>query len=1033
MKGLKLLFAFALLFSLFSVINLVNADWNTCSYVNSCCGSHCLSLDPNCVGTYQGATCYYDGCCVPGSYGDCCPATSICSPACASCTERCDNGHCVSTGKRLCNGVCDDDCLFCYDSDYGKNYAVSGFTQKQSYFGGDSGFVEVDDSCIGTGVLSEQYCDRDIPSSVSYNCPSGCCSGGACVSGSSATCSSLGKQCGTWPNGCGGTLNCGPSSRTCTKTFGTCNVSGTETCNNGVWSGTCQATNPRTANCAGKNCGSDLCGGTCGNCTTNQTCNSGNCCTPKTCAQLGKNCGTWNDNCGGTVTCNTACLVAGETCSLITGLCSCDILNGMKTCSDGRCIDFSESCGDLNDDCETNEDCIISNSICCEGKCKTECCLSPNKKCSDGSCSQCCDGEQSCGDQCCSIGKVCKDEIKKLCCNQNESVCGNKCCGSGQYCADASSGLCCENGKICANEWKTQSEACTKQDTKNCFDCACHDSILGDLLGLCSGSPIMVGKCTTNQSCCYGNCFNPATQKCCAKDACNNSIIGKTECCTLEPGISAPYIYYLNSTPDFYNDFKNQKEVSYTDVFNKQVKFQVKVNDSDCKDTSFTVFYNITGLSWETPTSISDSVSCQKESLCEITIPSDKIRPGDSPTITLYAQDSDKMNSTKNSTSIQIPNFNIVLDSVSPIQVVEGATLIKGKPTMFRLYYHIYSDIITKADGVDAKASLAGDSISGNSDIKKYPSMTEIINNQDEQSFSDLKNGKDTINLFSVTPSATGIATVYGEINTNKALKESSMLDNNISGTSSVVQTKKLYIIFVPIQTGSWDEGFNQLEFAKTAANGLSFLKDVYPVAPTDVSYKVISPASFSTPSPSIDANAEDDSYLTTVYIQSLLLPELALIKLGTSIPAETDIKVIGIVPNDLMHMSGAAHWFSQDCAIIKTDQSSQSRTSEDVLAHEVAHTYGLGNPEEYDSQNPGYGNLAANGWRVSKGQDGAMINLDLNPEDNIDLVRSSSNPLKFVGYTSNSPTIRCFMGTPVGKVWVDNFHYSDLIDALKK
>ncbi len=93
------------------------------------------------------------------------------------------------------------------------------------------------------------------------------------------------KNCGTIPDGCGGTLNCGPTTRACTAAFGTCSVTGTQSCQvDNTYSLTCTATDPRTANCVGKNCGTDGCGGVCGTCTLPQVCGGGG--TPNVCAPL---------------------------------------------------------------------------------------------------------------------------------------------------------------------------------------------------------------------------------------------------------------------------------------------------------------------------------------------------------------------------------------------------------------------------------------------------------------------------------------------------------------------------------------------------------------------------------------------------------------------------------------------------------------------------------------------------------------------------------------------------------------------------
>ncbi|NMO15073.1 hypothetical protein HPC49_08220 [Pyxidicoccus fallax] len=117
----------------------------------------------------------------------------------------------------------------------------------------------------------------------------------------SVTCASQGKNCGTIPDGCGGTLNCG-----------TCGSG--ELCEANV----CVTCTPTTCAQEGKNCGSiaDGCGGTldCGACSGTDVCSSNVCvsCTPTTCAAQGRSCGTLSDGCGGTLSCGTCS--EGSTC-----------------------------------------------------------------------------------------------------------------------------------------------------------------------------------------------------------------------------------------------------------------------------------------------------------------------------------------------------------------------------------------------------------------------------------------------------------------------------------------------------------------------------------------------------------------------------------------------------------------------------------------------------------------------------------------------------------------------------------------------
>jgi len=106
---------------------------------------------------------------------------------------------------------------------------------------------------------------------------------------------------------------------------------GTGTC--GTWkiATTC------TPNCAGKACGDNGCGGSCGTCTTGYTCSAaGQCiCTPN-CS--GKNCGA--DGCGGSCgTCTTGytCNTAGVCVSTCTSTCSAAQLNTYQCLSGQSC------------------------------------------------------------------------------------------------------------------------------------------------------------------------------------------------------------------------------------------------------------------------------------------------------------------------------------------------------------------------------------------------------------------------------------------------------------------------------------------------------------------------------------------------------------------------------------------------------------------------------------------------------------------------------------------------------------------------
>ncbi|MFH0928726.1 MAG: Ig-like domain-containing protein, partial [Candidatus Aenigmatarchaeota archaeon] len=109
-----------------------------------------------------------------------------------------------------------------------------------------------------------------------------------------------------------------------------------------------------TPNCAGKNCGSDGCGGTCGTCSSDSYCDNGVCrlsCVPATCGSLGKNCGSWSDGCGGTLWCGTC--GSGNLCQ--NGVCTyCNACESCATCGGGS-------------DCSSNEgSCVFESGTCDE-------------------------------------------------------------------------------------------------------------------------------------------------------------------------------------------------------------------------------------------------------------------------------------------------------------------------------------------------------------------------------------------------------------------------------------------------------------------------------------------------------------------------------------------------------------------------------------------------------------------------------------------------------------------------------------------
>ena len=173
----------------------------------------------------------------------------------------------------------------------------------------------------------------------------------------SKTCADYPGQCGTeMDDGCVGVIDCRN------------NCLAPEICLQGM----CEEPQVCEADCAGKDCGSDGCGGLCGTCEEGEACESGLCVADCVSNCEGLSCG--DDGCGGLCgTCDE-----GEACE--SGLC---VLGCEANCEGLSCGD--DGCGESCGECPSGESCVDGLCVGCEPAC----------------------GEASCGDDGC--GGTCGD------------------------------------------------------------------------------------------------------------------------------------------------------------------------------------------------------------------------------------------------------------------------------------------------------------------------------------------------------------------------------------------------------------------------------------------------------------------------------------------------------------------------------------------------------------------------------------------------------------------------------------------------
>ena len=315
--------------------------------------------------------------------------------------------------------------------------------------------------------------------------------------------------------------------------------------------------------CEDKSCGSDGCGGECGECSGDTpTCSFGNCvetpcepaCNPE------QECGL--DTCG-----EPTCGDCGENGVCVGTTCVCIPDCGGKVCGPDGC---GGQCG-FGSDCPGDDDCVEGLCICtptctdgqecgldsCGGNtCGTCPAAAPNcieNTCQPDVCEPACNGkecgEDGCGGSCgtCATQEVCTNDGQCLC----EPSCGGKECGPdgcGGSCGSCTGNDECQNGQcVCIPDCSTSPNACgsdgcggscgscaigdcggqTCECSATCSTLECGDSYGPFLLGLkCTGQcgRCQGSICNSNGACqcpasptaavCEGRCGSVCAQSC---------------------------------------------------------------------------------------------------------------------------------------------------------------------------------------------------------------------------------------------------------------------------------------------------------------------------------------------------------------------------------------------------------------------------------------------------------------------------------------------------------------------------------------
>jgi len=261
-------------------------------------------------------------------------------------------------------------------------------------------------------------------------------------------------------------------------------------------SGTC------TPSCAGKQCGDDGCGGSCGTCPAGQTCNAGQC-KPQSCTPVctGKQCG--DDGCGG----------------------SCGTCPAGQQCQAGKCVQGQDPCQG------------VSWEGCCDGQTLKYCEENQLKTINCGNQPQCGWDAQGKFYNCGTAGAADPSGLSpKECKGSCAPNCTGKQCGS-----DGCGGSCgiCQAGLSCSPQGK-----CVQSCVPNCTGKQCGDDGCGGSCGSCPvGQQCQAGKCQAVQDPCLGISW----EGCCEGTIlhyCENGQLVSGECGPAGCGWNPGKLYY---------------------------------------------------------------------------------------------------------------------------------------------------------------------------------------------------------------------------------------------------------------------------------------------------------------------------------------------------------------------------------------------------------------------------------------------------------------------------------------------------------
>lgn len=525
----------------------------------------------------------------------------------------------------------------------------------------------------------------------------------------------------------------------------------------------------------------------------------------------------------------------------------------------------------------------------------------------------------------------------------------------------------------------------------------------------------------------------------------------------LEGGDCEPPRIITQLKPDKYQELIMQEWVRYSDVFpiNLKCKIHPIVPFLDIEDIeiNYTIKSSKRGIIQQ------EIITTKSNQIKRIPINEEPIIPGEEITCSAsFLEDPYNEPPEVFEDNVKIPELDLTIKSIKPINVIQDTKLIRNKPLMVRVFPQINSDLIDEIDqDITIELEYEENTYQKQGRIKTFPDIARL-KREPFKTYTDhergidllrqLKLAENSINFFNLNPPETFShilpikAKIISQIKENDTTNNEKQIAQQIRAQLEKIKSE-ITVIYPYYQEGNSHVPFTDEDYIEdsiqTGRQNYEFIKKTYPFDPELVKINKINAKVINLKPPSTEGRPYNLSYVDD--IQNKIYRELQ----KKADKNKIDI-IIAVLPRELMlfesdegigHVSGlAAPDHFKNILLISEN------VNINVAAHELGHLNGLCLDEEEYDEFPGLGKLASNGWQLNQetGQsEGQKINIWTEPNNDeeyttqiVDIPETGGDVQTRIRLSAGRPKYFNIMGS-ANHAWINKETYEYLIEMYTK